>query len=326
MLKYLCEENNKQTLSLRIGDRMMEQFFSTFTARTIWTPELILVLALVSIIYFLIINRFRHLFADSKPVSLRRQVYFHLGLLAVYIGFGGPLYVLGHIMLSMHMLSMAIVYLIAPPLLLLGIPSWFFKSIAQLNIARSIFKVIGFPLFGLLLFNAIFSFYHIPFTFDFLMTSEVWHNVYQLAMLLAAMLMWWHIIPRLRTKYELSELKRIGYMFMSGVLFTPACALIIFANGPLYATYTDPSTWAVAMSYCLPPGTDMPFEIFSGEQALSVLSPLHDQQFGGAMMKVIQELAYAVAIGATFKLWMKRDKEETPKLKIKEYDMYQTEG
>lgn len=305
---------------------MMEQFFSTFTARTIWTPELIFVLALLSSLYFLIINRFRHLFPDSKPVSLKRKVYFHIGLFAVYLGFGGPLYVLGHIMLSMHMLSMAIVYLIAPPLLLLGIPSWFFKSFARVKVIRSIFKVIGFPILGLLLFNAIFSLYHMPFTFDFLMTSEAWHNVYQIGMLLLAMLMWWHIIPRINTGYELTELKRIGYMFMSGVLFTPACALIIFAGGPLYATYTDPSTWAVAMSYCLPPGADIPFEIFSGEQSLALLSPLHDQQFGGAMMKVIQELAYAVAIGYTFKIWMKRDKVETPKVKIKEYEMYQTEG
>ncbi|WP_280769298.1 cytochrome c oxidase assembly factor CtaG [Salipaludibacillus daqingensis] len=304
----------------------MDQFFSTFTARTIWTPELVVVLALISFIYFIVIKKFRHLFPDSKPVPVRRIIYFHLGLLAIYLGFGGPLYVLGHIMLSMHMLSMAIVYLVAPPLLLIGIPAWFFKYFARFKVVRGLFTVVGFPLIGLLLFNGIFSVYHLPVTFDYLMTNESWHNTYQLGMLLAAMLMWWHIIPRFKTKYDLSELKRMGYMFASGVLFTPACVLIIFAGEPLYATYTDPATWAIAMSYCLPPGADIPFEVFSGEQSLTLLSPQQDQQFGGAMMKIIQELTYGVAIGYTFRIWMKRDREDTPKLKLKEYEMYQTNG
>ncbi|MFA9555860.1 cytochrome c oxidase assembly factor CtaG [Evansella sp. AB-rgal1] len=299
----------------------MEQFFTTFSARTIWTPELIVVLLLISAMYFAIIGRYRHKFENSEPVSTRRKVYFHLGLLAIYFGFGGPLYVLGHMMLSMHMLSMAIVYLIAPPLLLLGIPSWFFQAFAKIKAIRSVFLIIGFPILGLVLFNAMISFYHLPYMFDMLFMNEGWHNIYQLGMLGAAMLMWWHLIPRLTTRYDMSELKKIGYMFASGALFTPACVLIIFAGAPLYATYTDPAVWAIAMSYCLPAGADIPYELFSGEQQLALLTPLHDQQLGGASMKVIQELVYGVAIGYVFRTWMKRDKETNDKVKIKEYEM-----
>lgn len=302
----------------------MEQFFSTFTFRTIWTPELIVVLALISAVYFLIITKFRDRFPDAKPVQRKRIFYFHLGLLAIYLGFGGPLYVLGHMMLSMHMISMAIVYLVAPPLLILGIPSWFYKKFADISFVRGIFLVIGFPLVGLIFFNAAFSIYHIPAVFDFLLTNEGAHNIYQLGMLTLAVLMWWHILPRITTKYHLTELKRIGYMFISGVLFTPACALIIFAGTPLYATYTDPATWSTAIAYCLPPGADIPYHLMSGEQSLTFLSPANDQQFGGAMMKIIQELVYAVAIGYSFRLWVKRDKDEAPKMQFKEYEMYQS--
>ncbi|MDG5789180.1 cytochrome c oxidase assembly factor CtaG [Evansella sp. AB-P1] len=301
----------------------MEQFFSTFSARTIWTPELIIVLIIISMVYFSIIGPYRHKFKESENVPTKRKVYFHLGLIAIYFGFGGPLYVLGHLMLSMHMLSMAIVYLIAPPLLLLGIPSWIFKHFAKIRVIRRMFVIVGFPILGLVLFNAMISFYHLPYTFDLLLTNEGWHNIYQIAMLGAAMLMWWHLIPRLQTRYELSELKKIGYMFASGALFTPACALIIFAGSPLYATYTDPAVWAMAISYCLPPGADIPYEVFSGDQSLALLSPLHDQQLGGASMKVIQELVYGVAIGYVFRQWMKRDKETNAKVKFKEYEMVQ---
>ncbi len=267
----------------------------------------------------------RHKFEDSAPVSTRRKVYFHLGLVAVYFGFGGPLYLVGHMMLSMHMLSMAIVYLIAPPLLLLGLPTWFFKPFAKVKVIRSIFLVLGFPILGLLLFNAMFSIYHLPIMFDRLLTNEGAHNIYQLGMFFAASVMWWHLTPRLETRYELTELKKIGYMFANGVLITPACALIIFAGTPLYATYTDPATWAIAMAYCLPAGADIPFELFSGDNALPPLLPVHDQQLGGALMKVTQELVYGIAIGYIFKQWMKRDRSDNAKSKYKEYDMVQTQ-
>ncbi|SDZ02013.1 putative membrane protein [Evansella caseinilytica] len=305
----------------------MDQFFTTFSARTIWTPELIFLLIIFSFVYFWVTGPLRDSFADAKPVPVRRKIYFHLGLLAIYLGFGGPLYVLGHLMLSMHMLSMAIVYLIAPPLLLLGIPSWFFAFLAKRKFLRRIFKVIGHPLIGLVLFNALISFYHMPSTFDYLIANNGLHNLYQLLMLAAAGLMWWHLIPRIKTAYELTELKKVGYMFASGVLFTPACVLIIFAGKPLYAVYTDPATWAMAISYCLPPGTEIPYDVFTtGEQRISLLSPLHDQQLGGAMMKVTQELVYGVAIGYVFRQWMKRDKSDNAKVKYKEYEMVQTNG
>jgi putative membrane protein len=290
---------------------MFEQFFSSFTFRTIWTPELIVILLIISGIYFAVTGRLRDHFEKSDVVPLNKKIYFHLGLVAVYFGFGGPLYVLGHLMLSMHMSSMAIVYLIAPPLLLLGIPNWIFHAFGKNSIIRGLFKVLGTPLMGLIIFNAMFSFYHLPFMFDRLMADSGLHNSYQLAMLGAAFLMWWHItVVSPNVDGQLTELKKIGYMFASGILFTPACVLVIFASSPLYAVYTDVNSWAIAMSYCLPAGADIPFELFSGGNALPPLTPRHDQQLGGAIMKVTQELVYGVAIGYTFKQWMKRDKKK----------------
>ncbi|WP_245579656.1 cytochrome c oxidase assembly factor CtaG [Alteribacter aurantiacus] len=304
--------------------QFIETYFSSFPAWSIWTPELIVVLLLFSALYFWVTGPLRHKFEGAKPVPTSRKVYFHLGLIAVYFGFGGPLYVLGHMMLSMHMFSMAIVYLMAPPLLLLGIPSWVFQPLAKHKSLKVFGRFFGNAIIGLLLFNAMFSIYHMPFMFDRLLTNEGAHNIYQLAMFGAATLMWWHLVPRIKTRYELSELKKIGYMFGNGVLITPACALIIFAGEPLYDTYTDPSTWAIAMAYCLPAGTEIPYELFAGDGSLPPLSPLHDQQLGGAIMKVVQELVYGIAIGTIFKQWMNRDKSDNAKEELQEYEMVQT--
>lgn len=300
----------------------LEQFFSSFSMWTIWTPELIFVLLFISLIYLLYTGPLKHKFANSTKVSRKRKVLFHLGLLGIYIGFGGPLYVLGHMMLSMHMLSMAIVYLATPPLLLLGLPTWFFQWLFQFSWLKKIFHFIGFPIVGLVLFNALFSFYHLPNTFDYLLTNEGYHNIYQLIMLGAATLMWWHVLPRIETKYAMPELRKMLYMFSSGALFTPACVLVIFAGSPLYSTYTDPQTWALAMSYCLPAGADVPYELFTtGEESIAFLSPLLDQQFGGASMKVIQEVVYGMAIGSVFKQWVARDKKTNAEVEMNEYEM-----
>ena len=300
----------------------MEQFFSTFSAWTIWTPELIIVLLFISLCYFILTGPLRHKFQGSEPVKVSRKIYFHLGLIGIYFGFGGPLYVAGHIMLSMHMLSMAIVYLMAPPLLLLGIPSWFFQWLGRFKVLNKIFTVMGLPLIGLILFNAMISFYHLPITFDRFMTSEAMHNTYQLGMLFAALLMWWHILPRMVTKYDMSELKKMGYMFASGFLFTPACVLIIFASEPLYATYTDPAIWAIAISYCIPAGVSIPYDVFTnGANPIAALTPRHDQQLGGVIMKVTQEFVYSIAIGYVFALWMRRDKASTDKMDLQEFEM-----
>ena len=65
----------------------------------------------------------------ESPVSFKQRFYFILALVALYIGWGSPFYIAGHIMISFHMVQMVFAYFIATPLLLLGIPSWMFQAL-----------------------------------------------------------------------------------------------------------------------------------------------------------------------------------------------------
>ena len=47
-------------------------------------------------------------------------------------------------------------------------------------------------------------------------------------------------------------LKKVAYIFASGALILPACALIIFNDTPMYATYSDPEVWAAALDFVFP--------------------------------------------------------------------------
>lgn len=102
----------------------------------------------------------------------------------------------------------------------------------------------------------------------------------------------------------------MGYIFANSVLLMPACALIIFADQSFYATYTDASKWAVAMGYCVPQMTpEQLLRLFGGPQQLSWFDPLLDQQLGGVIMKLTQEVVYGTILVAVFRQWYRRDNQ-----------------
>lgn len=123
-------------------------------------------------------------------------------------------------------------------------------------------------------------------------------------------MMWWPILNPLPVAGDLPELRKMGYVAMNAILLTPACALVIFANEPLYLTYTDPQVWAVALGYCIPKGADFILENFSGPQAFYILPPLEDQQLGGVIMKVVQEIIDIIILAYIFFKWYAKEKKD----------------
>jgi putative membrane protein len=217
------------------------------------------------------------------------------------------------------MTQMVFAYFVATPLLLLGIPSWFFQALIdrfRSPITERLFRVIWSPIVALFLFNGLFSFYHVPFMFDTLMQSVVLHSFYEYLLLFSAALMWWHMIAPLPSRFVLSDLRRIGYIFANGILITPACALIIFAPATLYQTYTDPTIWATVMAYCLPAGAEVPISLFSGPNSFAFFETRMDQQLAGVLMKIMQEVMYGFTIGYVFKQWLKKEKQQDGTLTI----------
>ncbi|PSL50946.1 putative membrane protein [Salsuginibacillus halophilus] len=296
----------------------MGEYFSTFSFRGLFTPELLVILFIVFLLYFYITRRMRHRFPLSEPQTPGQDLMFVTGLTAIYFGWGGPLYALGHMVFSVHMFQMVLVYILAVPLILLALPRWLIQYLYE-GLEEKVpvlHKIVFHPVLGLLLFNALFSFYHMPVVFDMLMLNVGLHSIYEIALLLAAMLMWWHMLSPLPTVDGLSDLRRIGYVFANGLLITPACALIIFAGEPIYSTYTDPAVWSQVMAYCVPAGSDVPMSMFNTSNALLTLNTHLDQQLAGVLMKVMQEIAYGITIGYIFKQWLAKEKQQDGELSI----------
>jgi putative membrane protein len=99
-----------------------------------------------------------------------------------------------------------------------------------------------------------------------------------------AFTMWWPVLCPVKELDTLSDIKKVGYVFANGVLMTPACALIMFADYQLYETYRN-----------------VP-------QLYAAMTPSEDQHVGGVTMKIFQEVIYAFVLGLIFFRWVKKER------------------
>jgi putative membrane protein len=281
-----------------------------FGLRALWSPSMLIVITILAVLYILSVDQFRlRWFKESTPVRIEKKVAMLSGLAIYYLAQGGPLDLLGHLIFSMHMLSMSLSYLVVPPLIIYGTPDWMLRRILGVPRIEGIVRRITNPILTLVLFNILFSMYHLPPVLDYVMTHYLVHKLFFGTLLVSAFMMWWNVVSPLPEYESLSDVKKMGYVFANGVLLTPACALIIFADTALYATYSDPAIWAKALGYCVPMGSDVILSMFNGPGDFAFFSPLDDQQFGGVMMKLMQEIMYGVILFYIFMRWFRRDNQ-----------------
>lgn len=218
--------------------------------------------------------------------TIFQTICFFLALSIFYTALGSPLHFLGDkYLFSAHMLQQSIVYIAFPPLLLLGLPKKLIQPLIEWGYKTKVISILKRPLISLLLFNVLFSLYHIPLVFNTVVENTLLHNMTHALLTLSAILMWMPLVPLTKELETLSEIQKIGYIFAAGVLLTPACALIIFSNNLVYSVYAN------------------------APQLFELLPPLDDQRTGGIIMKVFQEVVFGTMIGYIFFKWAKKERE-----------------
>src|SRR5699024_2778395 len=278
-----------------------------FGFRALWSPYFFLFVLFLSLIYFLVTGPYRHKFTNAARVTRGQQIYFYVGMMLLYIIKGSPIDLMSHIMLSAHMAQLAVFYLIFPILIIKGIPNWMWEKFIALPVIKPVFKIITMPLVAMLLFNGLFSLFHMPAIFDFSKSSQVAHTGISLVILVTAFAMWWPVVVPIKRLDKLNPLLKIGYIFANGALITPACALIIFAGDPLFKAYSSEGIWMQAMALCVPSDVlDGLAPTISGAEMFSPLSTVEDQQTGGIIMQTLIQIIYGTMIGRVFFNWFSK--------------------
>src|SRR5690625_140196 len=287
---------------------MMWLDIQIFGFRALWSPYFILFILALALAYYLMTGPYRHKFGGGEKVTNKQQTYFYTSLVLLYLVKGSPVDLLSHIMLSAHMAQLAILFLVYPIFLIKGIPVWIWEKVIEAPIIKPFFTLFSKPLISLVLFNLLFSIYHMPAIFDYSKSSQLAHTSITIVILLAAIMMWWTVVGPVKKHDRLIPLLKIGYIFAGAALITPACVLIIFVSTPLFGAYSSDGAWIQAMSLCVPGDVlDGLAPEISGPEMFSPLSTMDDQQLGGIIMQTLLTIIYATMIGRIFFGWFDRE-------------------
>lgn len=110
------------------------------------------------------------------------------------------------------------VYIAFPPLILLSLPERWVKPIVIIGLRIKIIFFLKYPLIPLILFNVLFSFYHMPMFFNTIVSNGILLNLTHIILTITAIFMWIPLIPVVRELDRLSDIQKIGYIFAAGIL------------------------------------------------------------------------------------------------------------
>jgi len=218
---------------------------------TAWTfdPGIWFTILLLHGAYLVVVGPLRAKFPHSQPVTSVQLFCWTAGILTLVLGLVTPLSTLAdQYLFSAHMLQHILVTLIAPPLMLLGLPAWVFEPLLRvpwlLRLARSLTR----PLAAFLIFNVTFAAWHIPALYNLALYAAPVHLLEHFTMVFAAFLLWMPVLSPTPLLPRAPLPVQVLYIFLSSVLSTGLGALITLAKQPIYIFYAQaPRIWGISV-------------------------------------------------------------------------------
>ena len=256
------------------------------SADTEWTrfhahPDVWLLVIALSAGYFAALRYLgpKRVSLDEPIVTTKQKVLFFSGIAALWVGADWPMHELSEdYLFSMHMVQHTLFSLVAPPLLLMGVPKWLWRTLVGGPRMMKIAKVVTRPAVGLISFNAVIVVTHWPYLVDLSLTSEPVHLLLHVVLFTSAAIMWWPVVDPLPELSRLSPPGKMLYLFLQSIVPTVPASFLTFSDGVIYRFYeTVPRLWGIDV--------------------------LTDQRMAGLIMKIGGGLLLWLAIAYLFFKW-----------------------
>jgi putative membrane protein len=220
----------------------------------------------------------------NGPRAQRREIAFFLGgVLAVWIASDWPIGALGAgYLASVHTVQFLLFTLVAPPLLLAGVPRARLERAAARPVFRRVARVVSAPPLALAIFVAVLVLTHLPPVVDTFKRSQLGSFAFDVSWLAAGVILWWPAVLPIPEIRSLTYPARIGYLALAAVTMVAPSAFLTFARFPLYATYE------------LAP-------------RIGLLSAANDQQVAGLIMRSAGGLIFIAAMSVLFFRWQREE-------------------
>jgi putative membrane protein len=240
-------------------------------------------LLLLAGVYLLGVGPLRQRYHLGPPVGWGRIALYLSGVFCLLAALEGPIHELSDTYLfSAHMVQHMLLIYAAPPLMLLGMPGWLLRPIVRLPGVFRGARMLTSPVPALLLFNVVFTVYHVPLYYNAVVTNHNLHIAAHLLFIVLAVITWWPILSPLPELPALSYPLRMLYVF--GQTFSGFIVGSFIANAPtlLYPFYASaPRVWGI--------------------------SPMDDQKIGGLIMWIIGGLYLLLVFSAIFFAWARAE-------------------
>ncbi len=268
---------------------------------SIWThwhahPDVLIGLAILEGAYLLGVGPIRQRYKLAESVDPQQVATFTLGVLVIFFSLLSPLHILSdQYLFSAHMLQHVLLTLAAPLLLLLGTPDWLVRRLLRPDWAFIAARVTLHPVVAVVLFNVVFSVWHLPALYELSVTSRPVHIGEHLLFIATAVIMWWPLMSTMPELPRLSYPLQMVYLFVMSLAQIIVFGAITFAPEPLYEWYVNaPRIWSQ--------------------------TALADQQIGAVIMKVGGGLLFITLLIIAFFRWygaeQKKERAEAAELGI----------
>lgn len=244
-----------------------------------WHPDVILLCVGMLGAYAYAMGDLRHEFSDALRIKWTQVACFVAGVASIYFVSSWPIHEISETRLaSVHMFQHLVYTMIAPPLLIWGMPSWLLRAPLRSKPVFSVARFITHPLIAFAALNAIQLLTHFPSTVDLALNVHAFHLFVHVLLVGSALLMWWPVLSPIEELPRLSYPLQMGYLFVQSLIPSVLAAFLTFSNGVFYEAYADaPRMWG--------------------------LSPIEDQQFAAFVMKVFGSFILWGFIAVAFFRW-----------------------
>jgi putative membrane protein len=205
-----------------------------------------LLFASVEALYLVALRR-RRRSTGSRGASARKVTLFSLGVAVLWVGADWPLHDLAERYLySMHMVQHLLFTLVAPPLLIAGLPDWLLREILRPRAVSRVVRFLTRPLVALIVFNGVLLFSHWPAVVDASVRSEPLHFGLHVLIVASAFVMWWPVMSPLPEMPALPAPGQMLYLFLQSLAPTVPASFLTFGSTPLYPVYASfPRIWGI---------------------------------------------------------------------------------
>ena len=189
----------------------------------------------------------------ERVATTGQKASFMLGLLVLLIAEEWPLHDLADgYLFSAHMVQHMLFAYVAPPLLLLVLPSWLVRSLLGRGTVRlRLVRFLTRPVVALVFFNALIVAMHWPLIVELQTGSTIFHLSFHAILLGSALITWAVVFPPIPEAARLTQPTKMFYVFLQSIIPTIPASFLTFATEPFYEVYESaPRVWDID------PGTD----------------------------------------------------------------------